>query len=40
VEEMVAFYELMLESHDAFMATWQERRAALDAGTPTTEETP
>ncbi len=40
VEEMVAFYELMLESHDAFMTSWQERRAALDAGTPTTEETP
>ncbi len=40
VEEMVAFYELMLETYDAFMDTWQDRRESLAAATTTPEEMP
>jgi len=40
VEEMAAFYELMLEHQEAFKDAWQRRREALAAGAPAAEETP
>jgi len=35
VDEMVAFYELMGEHHEAFREAWRQRRAELAAAAPT-----
>jgi DNA-binding transcriptional regulator GbsR (MarR family) len=40
VEEMAAFYELMLEHQDAFMEAWRRRREELAAGPPPRKESP
>ena len=40
VEEMGAFYELMLEHQEAFKDAWQRRRAELAGRAPAAEETP
>ena len=37
VDEMVCFYELMTEYHEAFTAEWQRRRERLAAGLPVEE---